>query len=40
MEVSLGDAKLPLNVKLHVKFRPEDNDQLFDFTFAAYSKEP
>jgi hypothetical protein len=40
MEVSLGDAKLPLNVKLHVKFRPDDADQLFDFTFAAYSKEP
>jgi Cu/Ag efflux protein CusF len=40
MEVSLGDPKLPLNVKLHVKFRPDEKEQLFDFTFAAYSKEP
>jgi Cu/Ag efflux protein CusF len=40
MEAALGDAQLPVTVKLHVKFTPEDKDQVFDFTFAAYSKEP
>jgi Cu/Ag efflux protein CusF len=40
MEASLGDARFPVAVKLHVKFAPEDKDQVFDFTFAAYSKEP
>jgi Cu/Ag efflux protein CusF len=40
MEASMADAKLPLNVKLHVKFKTDDKDQGFDFTFISYSKEP
>ena len=40
MEATIADAKLPLNVKLHVKFKADDKDQAFDFTFATYSKEP
>ena len=40
MEASLGPAPLPITLKLHVKFRPEDKDQAFDFTFPAFSKEP
>jgi hypothetical protein len=40
MEAPLGASALPINVQLHVKFRPEDKDQVFDFTFQSYSKEP
>jgi hypothetical protein len=40
MQLSIADAKVPLNLRLHVKFKADDNDQVFDFTFAAYSKEP
>jgi Cu/Ag efflux protein CusF len=39
MEVAFADATLPINLKLHVKFKPDDKDQAFDFTFTAYSKE-
>lgn len=40
LEARIADMKLPLNVKLHVKFKASDSEQVFDFTFVAYSKEP
>jgi Cu/Ag efflux protein CusF len=40
MEAAIPAAKLPINLKLKVKFKPGDKDQGFDFTFAEYSKEP
>jgi len=40
MEVRIADSKLPLNLKLHMTFKADDKDQTFDFTFAAYSKDP
>ncbi len=40
LEAPIAGAKLPVSFELHVKFKPDDKDRLFDFTFAAYSKEP
>jgi Cu/Ag efflux protein CusF len=40
MEARLPKASLPLNIKLFMKFKPNDKEQVFDFTFTEYSKEP
>ncbi len=40
MEARLPNATLPLNVKVFLKFKPADREQVFDFRFADYSKEP
>ena len=40
LDARMADAKLPLNMKLYVTFKAGDKPQAFDFTFAAYSKEP
>jgi Cu/Ag efflux protein CusF len=40
LEVPLASATFPLNVKLHVKFKPDDKDEVFDFRFIEYSKGP
>jgi Cu/Ag efflux protein CusF len=40
MEARVADARLPINLKLHLTFKAGDKDQAFDFTFAAYSTEP
>jgi hypothetical protein len=39
MEARLPKATLPLNVKVFLKFRPNDREQVFDFTFTDYSRE-
>jgi len=31
---------LPPNVKLFIKFKPNDKEQVFDFRFTDYSREP
>ena len=33
-------ATLPANFTLRVKFKPDDKERVFDFTFNDYSKEP
>jgi Cu/Ag efflux protein CusF len=40
LEASLPGAALPVNFTLRVKFKPDDKERQFDFTFADYSKEP
>ena len=40
MEGRLANVSFPLNVKLFMKFRPTDKEQVFDFRFTDYSKEP
>jgi len=40
LEASIPGAALPVNFTVRVKFKPDDKDHVFDFTFADYSKEP
>jgi hypothetical protein len=40
LEARIADATLPLDLKLHMKFKVDGKDQTFDFTFKVYSKEP
>jgi Cu/Ag efflux protein CusF len=40
LEMPLGSVTFPLNVELHVKFKPDGTDQVFDFQFTDYSKGP
>jgi hypothetical protein len=40
LEVPLPSTMPPANFALHVKFKPDDKDRTFDFTFSEYSKEP
>jgi Cu/Ag efflux protein CusF len=40
LEVSVPGAALPTALTLWVKFKPDDKERVFNFTFAGYSKEP
>lgn len=40
LEAHVGTSSLPMNVELRLTFTPGDKEQVFDFTFPAYSKEP
>jgi hypothetical protein len=40
LELPMPGEALPAKFTLRVKFKPEDKEHVFDFTFADYSKEP
>lgn len=40
LELAIPSTALPANFSLRVKFKPNDKERVFDFTFADYSKEP
>jgi hypothetical protein len=39
-ELPVPGGVLPAKFTLRVKFKPDDKERVFDFTFADYSKEP
>jgi hypothetical protein len=40
LELPMPGEALPAKFALRVKFKPDDKERVFDFTFADYSKEP
>ena len=40
MDVQITNASLPLFVSLRVRFKADEPEKLFDFSFLEYSKEP
>jgi hypothetical protein len=40
LEAKLPKTTFPFDVKLFMKFKPDDKEQVFDFTFKEYSREP
>jgi len=40
LEALMPSVDLPAKFTLRVKFKPDDKERVFDFTFADYSKEP
>jgi Cu/Ag efflux protein CusF len=40
LEIPVPGAALPAKFTLRVKFKPDDKERIFDFTFNDYSKEP
>jgi Cu/Ag efflux protein CusF len=40
LEVPIQGTALPAKFTLRVKFKPDDKERVFDFTFNDYSKEP
>ena len=40
MEARLPQPVFPFNMRLYLTFRPGERQQVFDFTFREYSKEP
>lgn len=40
MEASMPGTTFPFSIKVFVKFKPEDKEQVFDFMFKDYSKAP
>src|SRR2546425_11457697 len=40
LESPLPSTALPASFALRVKFKPDDKERLFDFTFSDYSREP
>ena len=39
LESAMPSTRLPVSLALRVKFKPDDKERIFDFTFAGYSKE-
>jgi hypothetical protein len=39
LEVSVPNTTVPVSFAVHVKFKPDDKERVFDFTFSDYSKE-
>ena len=40
LEVPMPGTTLPAKLTLRVKFKPDDKERVFDFTFSDYSNEP
>jgi len=40
LEVPMPGTALPANFALRVKFKPDDKERVFDFTFNDYSRDP